>query len=162
MVASVIAVIGAVGYAAFEQGKHQGLAQGVEQGKQEAKQAFEEDNTIITIPKIASEPGLRQMEAKMKALNAKLAQLEIAGEKAKEGLKDIQEVDSSIIEAARVSVEALPRSPAQKAVPLPEGSASARVLAQPKTESGIPQKVVENYQKETGVNPAEIEALMRK
>ena len=50
----------------------------------------------------------------------------------------------------------------QKEVFLPPESSSAKVLAQPKSKSGISQSVLDGYQKETGVNPAEIEALMRR
>jgi len=50
----------------------------------------------------------------------------------------------------------------QTNVPIPPDSPDGKVLNQPKTASGIPVSVLQNYQQETGVSPDEIEALMRR
>ena len=47
-------------------------------------------------------------------------------------------------------------------VPIPADSPSGRVQNQPRTPSGISVSVLENYERETGVSPQEIEELMRR
>jgi len=47
-------------------------------------------------------------------------------------------------------------------VPIPPDSLDGKVINQPKSASGIPVSVLQNYQQETGVSPDEIEELMRR
>ncbi|MFT6098155.1 MAG: DNA-binding transcriptional MerR regulator [Arenicella sp.] len=47
-------------------------------------------------------------------------------------------------------------------VPFPPDSPAGKLKRQPRTESGIPVSVLRNYEKETGVSPDEVEALMRR
>lgn len=47
-------------------------------------------------------------------------------------------------------------------VPIPADSPSGKLMTQPRTASGIPTSVLQNYQQETGVSPSEIEELMRR
>ena len=47
-------------------------------------------------------------------------------------------------------------------VPIPADSPDGKVLNQSRTASGMSQQVLQNYEKETGVSPDEIEELMRR
>ncbi len=110
----------------------------------------------------ALEQDMRRMEAKINAVNANLSQLVQQSEQLNKDLTALETSDGSTLAQVQAQIDALPRTPEQGAVYLPEESSSARVLAQPKSPSGIPNPVLENYQQETGMNPAEIEALMQR
>ena len=47
-------------------------------------------------------------------------------------------------------------------VPIPADSPDGKILNQTRTASGMSQQVLENYERETGVSPEEIEELMRR
>lgn len=116
----------------------------------------------IELPEVVSDQSLRKMEARLQAIQSRLDAVKQKSEVLDNSIADVKTQDISGIEAAQARIEALPDTAEQKNVPLPEDSPSAKVLNQPKTASGIPVKVLENYQQETGVSPDEVEALMQR
>ncbi len=156
--ASSLVILSAVGFGAYQFGVSQ--SQEDIQKLQKEKESAVKQQAVS--PEIALEQDMRKMEARIKSVNASLEQLAKKSEKINNDLSELESPDDTILAQVQAQVDALPRSPEQKAVPLPAESSSAKVLAQPKSPSGIPKPVLENYQKETGVNPAEIEALMQR
>ena len=127
----------------------------------EAEQKQNQEAQPLSL-ELALEQDVRIMEARLKSIQSNIANLKEQSTRVNQELAVRQYPDETVLEEVQANIATLPRSPDQKAVPLPAESSSARVLAQPKSPSGIPVPVLENYQKETGVNPAEIEALMRR
>jgi DNA-binding transcriptional MerR regulator len=66
----------------------------------------------------------------------------------------LQELNSRVLAANTTDTSA--------DVPFPPDSPAGKLRLQPRTESGIPVSVLRNYEKETGVSPDEVEALMRR
>ena len=113
-------------------------------------------------PEQVVQQDMRKLEARLNMIKQKMDNLDKTSNKLGESLASLEDPEIAELNSVQAKIDTLPKSPDQKAVVLPPESSSAKVLAQPKTASGIPMHVVENYQKETGVNPAEIEALMRR
>lgn len=155
VIISVLVLVSAVGFGAYQLGVNQESAKN-------QKQASIQKQAEPVSPEVALEQDMRKMEARIKAVNSNLEQLIKKSKKINNDLAELESPDDSILAEVQAQIDALPRTPDQKAVPLPPESSSAKVLAQPRSPSGIPQPVLDNYQKETGVNPAEIEALMQR
>ena len=102
------------------------------------------------------------MEAQIESINSDISKLEDESQIISENLASIESPDESALLELQAQIEALPETPDQQAVPLPPESSSAKSLALPRSESGIPQPVLENYQRETGISPEKIEELMKR
>ena len=110
----------------------------------------------------ALENDLRKMEAQIESINADLTKLDEDSQVISESLASIESPDDSALLELQAQIDALPQTPDQQAVPLPPESSSAKALALPRTESGIPRSVLENYQNETGISPEQVEELMKR
>ena len=155
---SSFAVLLTVGLGAYQVGLNQNK-EDIQKLKAEKEQVIKQKAVSA---EAAFEQDVRKMEVRIKSVNANLTQLVKRSEQINNDLASLEPINETIFTAMQAKIDALPRSSEQKTVPLPEGSSSAKVLAQPKFESGIPQLVLDNYQQETGINPAEIEELMKR
>ncbi len=59
------------------------------------------------------------------------------------------------------SIKVLSEKQLAAQVPISPDSPSGKVLNQPRTQSGLSESMLDNYERETGVTPQEIESLMQ-
>lgn len=113
------------------------------------------------VPEVISDKDVSDLGNRIARLQSKLDDVKKKSAEVQASIDATQQVSSNL-EAMNARVDALPEKVEPKEVSLPPDSPSAKVLARPKTDSGIPVSVLEDYQKETGVSPEEIEELMRR
>ncbi len=103
----------------------------------------------------------KEMERRLAEITRKIASLK----KMSIGVKDmntVAEESQNRLKGVKTNLALLREKERNIEVPIPPESPSGKILNQPKSASGIPFAVLQNYQMETGVNPEEIEELMRK
>ena len=105
-------------------------------------------------------PAPEDMEAEMKKLEAQIAELQLKADNIQKpqvevDMETVGEVDLAMLQG-RID-----------AMPAPEDLAGAQFLADPRaneptTPSGVSTQVLDNYQRDTGISPQEVEELMQK
>ena len=149
--ASSVLVMLAIGVLSYQYGARNAATQTHD------KQKAEGENHLL---EGVSEKEISNLGNKIARLQAKIDDLQQQSSDVEANIVGTADVNEDI-EAMNARIDALPEQ-IETEVNLPADSPSAKVLARPKSPSGIPVSVLKDYEKETGVSSEEIEELMRR